>query len=100
MVYDTDFKNNIYELYFKNVQDMNDFTKALKTIPFETLCVLGKEVFEVNEDRLNARDTILYRIFTESAFIQYSYLGIFWKMTVAVEHEFLIRYFKEEYFYD
>ena len=100
MGYDTDFKNNIYELYFKNVQDMNDFIKSLETIQFETLCVLGEEVFEVNEDKLNAHDTILYRIFTENGFIQYSFLEIFWKMTAAVEHEFLIRYFKEEHFND
>lgn len=100
MICPTNLQKNIYDLYFKDVRDMNDLNKALETIPFETLCVLGKEVFEVNEDKLNAHDTILYRIFTENGFIQYSYLEIFWKMTVAVEHEFLIRYFKEEHFND
>ena len=81
-----------------------DYNKALQTIPFETLCVLGKEVFEVNdltEDKLNTQETLLYKIITENGFIQlYSFLEIFWKMTVAVEHEFLIRYFKEEHFND
>ena len=101
MIYPTNLQKNIYDLYFKDVRDMNDFNKALQTIPFETLCVLGKEVCYINEKCYADENCILYMIIKENEFNKYRSFPVnVYNMCSQIEHEFLIRYFKEEHFND
>ena len=96
MICELNFKSQLFERYFNNVTNMSDFTDTLEQIPFDTLCILAKEVREVNDKGCISEDTIIYHIIKENEFDKFKTFPVnLYSMCSQIEHMFLIRYFSE-----
>ena len=97
MIYQPNFKSQLFEKYFKYVTDMNDFTNTIKQIPFDTLCILAEEVKGVDDKGCIGENTIIYQIIKEHGFDKFITFPVnLYNMCSQIEHTFLIRYVSEK----
>lgn len=97
MIYQPDFKLQLFKKYFKHVTNMNDFTNTIKQIPFDTLYILADEVKEVDDKGCISENTIIYLIIKEHGFDKFITFPVnLYNICSQIEHTFLIRYVSEK----
>ena len=97
MIYQPNFKSQLFKQYFRHVTNMSEFTETIKQVPFETLCVLAEEVKVVNDKGCISENTIIYQIIKEHGFDKFITFPVnLYNMCSQIEHTFLIRYVSEK----